>query len=101
MAVSDNDINILKLLFCGGTAGILCWLPVYPFDVIKTRLQADGVMGKCKYSSIIDCTRRSYKNEGITVFLRGFTPTILKAFPANATTLASVTLIINLFGKES
>ncbi|XP_035534843.1 mitochondrial basic amino acids transporter [Morone saxatilis] len=90
----DDRYMILKLLFAGGMAGIASWLSTYPVDVIKSRLQADGVGGVHQYSSIADCVRQSVRREGYMVFTRGLTSTLLRAFPVNAATFATVTLIL-------
>lgn len=90
----DDPYMIPKLLFAGGMSGIASWLSTYPVDVIKSRLQADGVGGKFQYSGIMDCTRKSIKREGWRVFTRGLTSTLLRAFPVNAATFATVTLFL-------
>ncbi|KAJ3606370.1 hypothetical protein NHX12_025891 [Muraenolepis orangiensis] len=91
---ADAPYMIPKLLFAGGMAGITCWLSTYPIDVIKSRLQADGVGGVNRYSGIADCARQSVEKEGYMVFTRGLTSTLLRAFPVNATTFATVTLVL-------
>ncbi|KAF7652699.1 hypothetical protein LDENG_00093800 [Lucifuga dentata] len=90
----SDSYMIPKLLFAGGMAGIASWLSTYPVDVIKSRLQADGVGGVNKYSSIADCVRQSVRKEGYMVFTRGLTSTLLRAFPVNAATFATVTLVL-------
>lgn len=90
----DDPYMIPKLLFAGGMSGIASWLSTYPVDVIKSRLQADGVGGVYRYSSIMDCVRQSVANEGYRVFTRGLTSTLLRAFPVNAATFATVTLVL-------
>ncbi|XP_062325221.1 mitochondrial basic amino acids transporter isoform X1 [Osmerus eperlanus] len=90
----DDPYMILKLLFAGGMSGIASWLSTYPVDVIKSRLQADGVGGVNQYNGIADCVRQSMKKEGWKVFTRGLTSTLLRAFPVNATTFATVTLFL-------
>ena len=94
----DGGVNILKLLFCGGTSGILCWVVTYPADVIKTRQQMDG-MGRTKYKGVIDCTIKSAREEGFSVFFRGMNATLLRAFPTNAATLATVTVTLNMLDR--
>lgn len=91
---SGDRYMIPKLLFSGGMAGIASWLSTYPVDVIKSRLQADGVGGVNRYSSIADCVRQSVEREGYMVFTRGLTSTLLRAFPVNAATFATVTLFL-------
>ncbi|KAK2890310.1 mitochondrial basic amino acids transporter-like isoform X1 [Channa argus] len=90
----DDRYMIPKLLFAGGMAGIASWLSTYPVDVIKSRFQADGVGGVKQYSSIADCVRQSIQKEGYMVFTRGLTSTLLRAFPVNAATFATVTLVL-------
>lgn len=36
----DSRQTALKILLCGGVAGIVTWASVFPLDVVKTRLQA-------------------------------------------------------------
>jgi len=90
-AVTEECVNVWKLLLCGGTAGSICWLIAYPTDVIKTRQQMDG-MGRTKYKGVIDCTLKSIHEEGYRVLFRGLNATLLRAFPTNAATLATVTV---------
>ncbi|XP_047200915.1 mitochondrial basic amino acids transporter isoform X5 [Girardinichthys multiradiatus] len=90
----EDPYMIPKLLFAGGMSGIASWLSTYPVDVIKSRLQADGVGGVNKYNSIMDCVKQSLQKEGYRVFTRGLTSTLLRAFPVNATTFATVALFL-------
>ncbi|KAJ3613244.1 hypothetical protein NHX12_019494 [Muraenolepis orangiensis] len=90
----EDPYMIPKLLFAGGMSGIASWLSTYPVDVIKSRLQADGMGGVHQYSGIADCVRQSLRKEGWRVFTRGLTSTLLRAFPVNATTFATVTLFL-------
>uniref|UniRef100_A0A3P9PFT0 Solute carrier family 25 member 29 n=1 Tax=Poecilia reticulata TaxID=8081 RepID=A0A3P9PFT0_POERE len=55
---------------------------LFSVDVIKSRLQADGVGGVNQYSCI----------EGYMVFTRSLTSTLLRAFPVNAAIFATVSL---------
>ena len=77
----------------GGTSGLLSLIPNYPKDVIKTRIQADGVEGKNKYSGIIDCCRKAYRNDGITTFFKGMNPTLIRAFPTNAAIFSTFVIV--------
>ncbi|KAG0044270.1 Mcm2-7 hexameric complex component [Gryganskiella cystojenkinii] len=38
------------------------------------------------YKGMVDCAIRSYRSEGMGVFMRGATPALLRAFPVNAVT---------------
>lgn len=95
----EDPYMIPKLLFAGGMSGIASWISTYPVDVIKSRLQADGVGGVNQYSGIMDCVRQSLRKEGWRVFSRGLVSTLLRAFPVNAATFATVTLFL-LYMRE-
>ncbi|KYO20310.1 solute carrier family 25 member 48 [Alligator mississippiensis] len=56
----------------GGIAGAISWGTATPMDVVKSRLQADGVHLN-KYKGVIDCISQSYHNEGLKVFFRSMT----------------------------
>ena len=66
----------------GGLAGAVSWLSVYPFDVIKSRIQASSG-DTSKYKGLWDCAVRSYREEGSAVFLRGLPATLCRAFLVN------------------
>jgi solute carrier family 25 carnitine/acylcarnitine transporter 20/29 len=63
----------------GGAAGAISWLSVYPFDVIKSRIQGNP----SKYTDLWDCVVKSYREEGSGVFLRGLPATLARAFLVN------------------
>ncbi|KAK7507016.1 hypothetical protein BaRGS_00001867 [Batillaria attramentaria] len=70
---------------CGGVSGVLSWIPIMPFDVIKSRIQADA--HRELYKGFWDCARKSYAEEGYIVFWRGSVAVGVRAFPVNAVTL--------------
>lgn len=89
-----DPLLVPKLLLAGGTSGIMSWLSTYPVDVVKSRLQADGLRGAPRYDGILDCVLQSYRAEGWRVFTRGLASTLLRAFPVNAATFATVTVVL-------
>jgi solute carrier family 25 carnitine/acylcarnitine transporter 20/29 len=64
----------------GGIAGAVSWITVYPFDVIKSRIQASG---PGTYASWMDCAVKSWRAEGPHVFVRGLNATLARAFIVN------------------
>lgn len=82
---AKQNPGILYTLFAGGSAGIVSWLLTIPIDVVKSRIQADGMSGtRPMYNGIGDCLRKSYAQEGLSFFTRGLSSTLLRAFPMNA-----------------
>lgn len=93
---SIDCVGPLGLLLAGGMSGISSWVFTYPIDVIKSRFQADGDGRDRKYHSIVDCVRKTYRSGGLYAFSQGLTATILRAFPTNAATFATVTITLRL-----
>jgi solute carrier family 25 carnitine/acylcarnitine transporter 20/29 len=95
-AFTPADCDIVPtpvLLLSGGLAGMSAWMSTYPIDVIKSRVQAD-MSGK--YKGFVDCFRQSYQELGFGVFTRGLGSTLLRAFPVNAATFATVTWTLRI-----
>ena len=88
---SVHQLGVFRLLIAGGCAGSLSWAITYPVDVIKSRFQAD-INGN--YTGLFDCARQAYNSKGIPVFFRGLGTALVRAFPVNAATLATYTLVL-------
>lgn len=99
---SKGNVKTLSLLCAGGLAGVMSWVVIYPLDVVKSRLQADGMNGGAKkYKGLWDCAKKSFQTEGLEVFARGLNSTIIRAFPTNAATFAVVTWVIMVCDSPS
>jgi solute carrier family 25 carnitine/acylcarnitine transporter 20/29 len=70
------------ILLAGGFAGIANWSVCIPADVLKSRLQT-APEGKYP-NGVRDVFKEVIRTEGPTGLFRGFTPVMLRAFPANA-----------------
>ncbi|NXJ78155.1 S2548 protein, partial [Trogon melanurus] len=75
--------NPSAIWLAGGVAGAVSWATATPMDVVKSRLQADGVYFK-KYKGTLDCILQSYQNEGLKVFFRGITVNTVRGFPVSS-----------------
>lgn len=67
-------------LVCGGMAGALSWLSIMPFDVLKSKIQADIE----KKLSMKQTFVRIWQTEGLGGFYRGSLPTFIRGFIVNA-----------------
>ncbi|XP_069508697.1 solute carrier family 25 member 48 isoform X2 [Ambystoma mexicanum] len=83
----------------GGIAGAISWGTATPMDVVKSRLQADGVCAN-KYKGVLDCIHRSYKNEGLKVFFRGVTVNAIRGFPMSAAMFLSYELSLKALRRN-
>ena len=95
-----DEVGPITLLIGGGFSGMIGWFLCYPFDVVKSRLQGDGVESN-EYKGTMDCVRRTYHSDGIRGFFKGITPTLVRAFPVNATTWLTAIMIKRLFSRYS
>lgn len=97
----EQNPSAFYTLMAGGLAGTFSWLISFPVDVVKSRLQADGIGGERKYNSSIDCIKKSYASEGISFLSRGLGSTLIRAFPMNAVCFFVVSYTLKFFDDAS
>lgn len=92
----------MKVLLCGGIAGIVTWGSVFPLDMIKTRLQAQTMHdthdvhtlpGSAERQPLVrprqtlttvQIAKEAYRAEGLRPFYRGLGVCSIRAFIVNA-----------------
>ena len=98
MASKDDNAQqaAMKVLLCGGVAGVATWASVYPLDMIKTRLQAQGLPSRPEDQPLVQSrnerrtlnsfqlARETYRTEGLKAFYRGLGICSVRAFIVNA-----------------
>ncbi|KAJ5941812.1 hypothetical protein N7516_001980 [Penicillium verrucosum] len=82
-----GELSLSAVVCAGGAAGIAMWIPVFPIDTVKSRLQSAS--GKPTMSGVI---RSVYASGGFKAFFPGFGPALARAVPANAATFLGVEL---------
>ncbi|KAJ6148847.1 Mitochondrial substrate/solute carrier [Penicillium samsonianum] len=82
-----GELSLSAVVCAGGAAGVAMWIPVFPIDTIKSRLQS--APGKPTISGVI---RSVYASGGFKAFFPGFGPALARAVPANAATFLGVEL---------
>lgn len=97
---SPNPGNFY-LFMAGGIAGVISWILTVPMDVIKSRLQADGMGSTQRYTGIRDCMSQSYKDEGLSFLTRGMCSTLLRAFFINAACFFVVSWTLKIFDIQT
>ena len=102
-AEDDSSHQIaMKVLLCGGIAGIATWASVFPLDMLKTRLQAQTMSDRLpggthpegrqpllesqspKTLNTFQIAKEVYRTEGMRVFYRGLGVCSVRAFIVNA-----------------
>ena len=82
-----GKLSLPAVMAAGGAAGIAMWIPVFPIDTVKSRLQS--AEGNPTISGVI---REVYGKGGVKAFFPGFGPALARAVPANAATFLGVEL---------
>jgi solute carrier family 25 carnitine/acylcarnitine transporter 20/29 len=77
-----GDLPLTAILTAGGAAGIAMWIPVFPVDTIKSKMQSAS--GNPTIGGTI---RAIHASGGFKAFFPGFGPALARAVPANAATL--------------
>ncbi|KAF2445495.1 mitochondrial carrier [Karstenula rhodostoma CBS 690.94] len=84
---APGQLSLSAVMVAGGAAGIAMWIPVFPIDTVKSRLQsAEG------RPTIGGTVRGIYKSGGYKAFFPGMGPAMARAVPANAATFLGVEL---------
>jgi len=92
----DGRKTLPQMLLAGGLAGVASWVFTYPIDVVKTRIQTDGMSGIQQYEGYVSCVRQTVQREGWQALMRGVNSASIRAFPTNAVTLALVSVIMEM-----
>lgn len=70
---------------------------VYPINLLRTRLQAQGtVLHPPTYTGVLDVAQKTIKNEGVKGLFKGITPNLLKVVPA-----VSITYVVYENAKKA
>lgn len=70
----------LGSILAGGTAGSLSWAAIYPFDLVKSRIQSLPLTADCRMYNV---AREVLQTGGWRSMYRGLGITVLRAFPVN------------------
>ncbi|OBZ91769.1 putative mitochondrial carrier C29A3.11c [Choanephora cucurbitarum] len=74
----------LTQFLAGGICGIMCWIVVFPLDLVKTLIQKEILVKEPKYKSTIECVQDIYSRDRLAGFYRGITVTLIRAFPIHS-----------------
>lgn len=83
----SGQLSLKAVIVAGGAAGVAMWIPVFPIDTVKSRLQS--AEGKPTIKGTISGL---YARGGLKAFFPGMGPALARAVPANAATFLGVEL---------
>ena len=70
--------------FAGAVAGVVSWIFIVPFDVIKTVMQSET--DPAVHKNMLECTSKLIQRHGYISLFRGSLMIIARAAPVNAVT---------------
>jgi hypothetical protein len=81
------EFSILDSARCGTVSSIFAQTATYPLNVVRTRLQTQGVNGRSVlYDNMTDCFIKIFRSEGVRGLYGGLLANFLKAVPAGSIT---------------
>lgn len=89
-----GPLSLTAVCAAGGAAGVAMWVPVFPIDTIKSRLQSGDTN-----LSISQTIKQIYGKGGVGAFFPGVWPAMARAVPANAATFLGVELAHQAMNK--
>lgn len=99
-ASADTPLPVWATLTAGAGGGIAYWTACYPFDVVKSRVQNTTTpLNGIGY--IKDTFRAIYREGGLKAFVRGITPTYIRAVPAAASTFVGFELTMEFLKNNT
>lgn len=89
--MGNEDAWLGSSIFAGGLAGLCAKTSIYPFDLMKKRMQIQGIQKyRAEYGraflcrGMVDCFRRTFECEGLSGVFKGLSPSLLKAVCTSA-----------------
>ncbi|KAK9475310.1 mitochondrial carrier domain-containing protein [Dipodascopsis tothii] len=83
--INEADVKLgnMAVLTMGALSGSVSATLVYPLNLLRTRLQAQGTTGHPQhYTGMADVWRKTVQNEGYRGLFRGLVPNLAKVAPA-------------------
>jgi Ca2+-binding EF-hand superfamily protein len=80
----DEEPGVPTLLTCGAVASLAGQVVAFPLQLVRTRLQAQGLPGRetSKYRGIVHCVQSVLRRDGFSGLYRGMLPGFLKSIPS-------------------
>ncbi|ENN73182.1 mitochondrial thiamine pyrophosphate carrier [Dendroctonus ponderosae] len=109
-ALNIEYTTLSSSLFAGSLAGLCAKTIIYPFDLVKKRMQIQGFAHAREHfgehftcKGLIDCLQKVYRSEGHKGFFKGLSPSLIKAICTTALHFSSYEMICNfiVFVKEN
>lgn len=94
--VLRKDIPPWKVCVFGAFSGAFFWAMTYPFDVVKSIMQADRLVSPVHGKNVFQVAISIHATRGWGAFVKGFVPTMLRSLPVNGATFATFEVTMRL-----
>lgn len=99
---NKKEANLVVLLFIGAFAGAVAQSACHPLDVIRKRLQLQGIGGRpLQYKTMFDATAGILRKEGPGALYRGLQPMYISAIPSAGVSYVVYETVKNFLGVRS
>jgi len=96
---NKSEIPMMHIMSYGAIAGVFLWVGTFPFDVIKSRIQADNIDDR-KYKTIMQTFNHIVKENGIGGLYKGLPPCLVRAPFINAATFMTFEIVLKKLNKN-
>lgn len=97
---SKENTPLIYPCIYGAAAGYGLWVLTFPFDVVKSRIQADDMENR-KYKNILNTFKIIHKENGIGGFFKGLAPCLVRAPLTNSLTFLTFETVSKLLKKRN
>ncbi|GAB4822528.1 hypothetical protein N2152v2_009574 [Parachlorella kessleri] len=99
--VAVRELTPPVVMACGGIAGVLYWLAIFPLDVVKSAMMTDSIDPATRqYPNMAATFKKLYAEGGVPRLFRGFSPCLMRAVPANGVMLFTVDKMTQLLNPH-
>ncbi|SCV68096.1 BQ2448_217 [Microbotryum intermedium] len=91
-SLHTTELPVWATLTSGAIGGIAYWTACYPLDVVKSRIQLQDQPPR-GFNYIFTTFAKIQREEGASAFVRGITPTYVRAVPAAASTFVAFEIV--------
>lgn len=95
----EGPYGVVVRLLCGAMAGMVGWISIYPFDVVRSVMVSEA--GANRYSSNWACATDLVRQGGVGRLFKGLSFTLLRAGPVAAVILPLYDLTLGCLTKGS